>query len=332
MAFASSSTSTTVVVTGATGKVGSRLVKQMLQDDDTNATNDIRVVALVRNATKAGSLFPPSSSLDIVQVNFEDENSLQSAFGKYDGFGLFLACGNVPNQQDLELNICRAAAAASCWHCVKLSTAQPVIEQKESYGSAHQVVEKELSTLFVDNQYSILRPHMFMQMLDPNLGGPLLGIDLRETNVCTHAFANAPMALIDCEDVAACAKAILLDSRYDNDKNSKRIRRHAGKVYELTGPKAFTLQQEVAKVISTLRPSDKQVSIQPCSIDDVVSMLPPIVADQMKAFLKTLMEYDTVTNDFESLTGQRPKSIEEFIIQNPRSFLPRQSRTGNEIN
>ena len=65
----------TVVVTGATGRVGS---------------------ALVRNATKARAILPEAAT--VLEADYSDAAAIERALAPLEsGFRLFLACGNVPD-------------------------------------------------------------------------------------------------------------------------------------------------------------------------------------------------------------------------------------------
>ena len=357
----------TIVVTGATGKVGSRLVKKLLEyDNDEEENKDkrpIKVVALVRDGTKARCMFKKeeriSTSSDdgrenstrnclaIIEVDFNDLSSLESAFtdlmDNNDGYGdedsrstsegsldLFLACGNVPDQEKIELNVVRALAAATeasevtCSpFCCKLSTARPVVEQNIASGSVHGRIEESLGKILGGkDRFCILRPHLFFQMLDPTVGGKLFGIDWNsdsKTNSYSHPLADAKMAIVDCDDVASCAEAILrLPS------SEAMAQRHGGEIYELTGPRAVKLSQELTKAVKSL--CGKAVTLSSSSMEEhlrSVVGLPPSAVESLSIFFNTLGSYETVTNDVERLTGRPAKSIHESVWNEPLAFLPK---------
>ena len=337
-AASSSPSQKTVVITGATGKAGSRLIRQILENNKSNKDgNDVRTVALVRNATKARSMFDDNgnsdSSLIILEADFSNPSSLESALSaalaprpgqnnkhsKEDCLRLFLACANGPDQATLELNVARTVATVAkgnCF-CVKLSTAQPLVEHSIGVGAVHRNIEEELKELYND-RCAMLRPNLFSQMFDPSDGGSLLGVNVKNTNSCQHAFADSPISVIDVNDVAACAASILLE----DDPAIK----HGAKVYELTGPRAEVLSDQFAKTVSSLRPSP--ISIQPCSIEEqVVSAGMPLAAtERIAPFLNAIRSYNTVTDTVEELTGRPATSVSEFIRRNPRPFLPQHFR------
>lgn len=307
-----------IVVTGATGRVGSRLVRRLLSS---SSSNDVFVTALVRDAAKARSMFgddPSSSSLSlsIVEVDLgRDREGIETALrdvarsSSSSSVGLFVACGNGPQQIDVERNIIDAAAEVfreeteSDFFCVKLSTAAPLVEGSIGYGADHAVVEARLNKAFSDTKRCcVLRPHLFAQMLRPEVGGPIMGVDLaNDDGEARHVLADRPMAVVDVDDVAACAAFIL--------SAPDRRARHGGAAYELTGPRLVTIANEVARA---LRPS---AIVRPLAVSDLG--LPPAVAERLAPFLETLGSYDAVTDDVERILGRPATSVEEALSRPP---------------
>jgi len=329
---------TTIVVTGATGRVGSRLVRRLLEDNGRDG-GGVRTVALVRNATKARCMFGREGDVEcddpltILEADFTDDASLEAAFStlqhvpdETDGDGdrslrLFLACANGPDQETLELNVARAASAAagdSCF-CVKLSTAQPLVEGSIGAGGVHRKIEDELQKIYPDRCTAMLRPNLFYQMLDPDDGGAFLGIKLDSDsddgpNSCRHPFADSPISIIDADDVAACAASILT--------NDDPQTHHGGNAYELTGPEPVVLSNHLAELLTSLRTSP--VSILPCTVLEhlLSSGLPPPAAQQIAPFLQTIASCSTVTNTVHSLTGRHPTTLTQSVYHSPTPFLP----------
>ena len=114
----------TVVVSGASGRVGSEVAR------DLSKRPDVRVVALVRSAEKARAMLP--DGVVVLEADYGDPAALDAALARVEtGFRLFLACGNAPEQAELELNVARAARARGCAFCCKLSTATAVLEMRQ---------------------------------------------------------------------------------------------------------------------------------------------------------------------------------------------------------
>uniref|UniRef100_A0A7S4N6D2 NAD(P)-binding domain-containing protein n=1 Tax=Odontella aurita TaxID=265563 RepID=A0A7S4N6D2_9STRA len=353
-ASASGSARPTVVVTGATGRVGSRLVRALLREDAPN----VDVVALVRDAAKARSMFalpsaspgddegeegtaPLPPSLSVLEADYGDASAVEAALaeaaekcggGESSPLRLFLACGNVPNQPQLELNVARAACDRGADFCVKLSTASPLLEdgsestthgkKKEgSMGYGHSAVEAVLRKELSDRgmKAAILRPNIFMQQIaDPGLFGL---DDLRDSDQASHPFAERGVSMIDCEDVAACAAAML-----SGDANTKPAETFGGKVFDLTGPEAVELGNGSVfeQALSSVRP--RPVRIEPCTVSDRLEAcgIPPGPgSDSLHSFLDTIGSYSDVTDTVPTLLGRPARSARDFILDNSVPFLPR---------
>lgn len=101
---------TTVLVTGATGTVGSAVVRELRRCD-------VAVKAFVRDPDKAAAVL--GDEVALVGGDLSDRESIRSAVEGVDR--LFLACGNVPGQVEYETRAIDAAAEAGVERIVKLS-------------------------------------------------------------------------------------------------------------------------------------------------------------------------------------------------------------------
>jgi len=114
--------------------------------------------------------------------------------------------------------------------------------------------------------------------------------------------------MIDSDDIADCATCILLQD--------DPIAVHGGRVYELTGPGAFTLLGKFTKALSSLRRWNTvdidHVSVQSCSIEEraISAGIPVTSVKYIECFLRTLAFYSTVTDTVKTLTGRPAKSVQ----------------------
>ncbi|KAL3914641.1 MAG: hypothetical protein SGPRY_007557 [Prymnesium sp.] len=296
-----------VVVTGGTGRVGSALVDRLvLAHADPSS-----VCVIVRDPSKAQAMLP--QGVVCLTASYEDTEALSAAFAQVGpGFRLFIACSNGPAQEDLESNVCRAAVAAGCSYAVKLSTASAVLEMQQGGPyAAHLKVEQLLSELRLP--HAVLRPNLFMN----ELVGSFLGVkQLQGAQECAHPFADASISVVDIQDVAACAAALLLDENAPS--------RGAASYFDITGPVAIQLGKELASAISELRP--QAVSIVPCSVEEYLAPreLPPGPAASIAGFLEVLKTRCSSTSGaVQELTGEAPKGIQHFVREHAAEFLPR---------
>ena len=188
-----------IVVSGATGRVGSSVVQSLL-----SSAKPSDIYVLVRDAAKARRLH--GDDINILESAYDDPAALEAAFASLPsdkGFRLFLACSNGPDQEKLESAILRAAACkkgsgAGCSAVVKLSSATPVLEA-ESGGphAAHAAVEQLLADAEAELgrplPHAVLRPNLF---LDEVCTGRFLGVapalraaaatSSSDTDACIH--------------------------------------------------------------------------------------------------------------------------------------------------
>ena len=160
----------TVVVAGATGKAGSAVVRSLVE------SGGVDIVALVRSAAKARTLYGEDSGVAIAEADYADTDALDAVLREHPACRIFIACANGPNQARLEVNLCEAAKRHGASYAVKLSTATPVLEMKAGgpYG-AH--LESEAALAASGMPFTVLRPNLFMHML---AGEGFLGMGLDE--------------------------------------------------------------------------------------------------------------------------------------------------------
>jgi uncharacterized protein YbjT (DUF2867 family) len=293
-----------IVVSGATGRVGSAVVRALVSQ---HGTDDVFILA--RDAQKARALH---GDVQCLNAAYDDDEALSAALASVPaGFHLFLACSNGPAQAALESSVCRAAHANGCSFVVKLSTATPVLEMKQGGPyAAHLAVEELLSELAMP--HAVLRPSLF---LDEVCFGSFLGVcgALRTADACSHPFAASPIAAVDVRDVADCAAALLCTATPESSA-----------FYEVTGAAAISLGTELTEAISELRP--RPVQIAPCTADEFVSArgLPagPAAAN-LAGFLTVLStECAAVSDTVTQLTGHPPRSVTQFVHDHAARFLP----------
>jgi NAD(P)H dehydrogenase (quinone) len=289
----------TIVVTAPNGKVGFPLFKQLVQ------TEDVRVVALARDAEKLRRRVDSGADAEILVSDYCDSRSLDAAFAKIDEpFRLFLACGNSPSQEEAEINLLDAAAATGqCEFVCKLSTLTAALEMKAGPYAAHLAVESALAKSQLP--HSILRPNMFLQML----ATPLVGIgdclasaaDAPEIT-CFHPFADASISMIDAEDVAQVAAALL----------RQPLSGSRAETFELTGPSAVSYA-DFGNELS--RTSERQVRVLPRSYEEHTA-----VAPNAQPFLEVIGGASDVTDVVERILGRPPTSLAEFVERRRGTF------------
>lgn len=170
----------TILVTGATGNVGSALTN-LLQ------ARDVHVRTLPR------------------QPRPTDQATLARAM---DGVhSLFLACGNVPEQVDFEGAVIDQAARAGVRRIVKLSARGADLEASPAYWRWHAQIEQHLRASGVPSV--MLQPSFFMA----NLFGATEHV--RDQGMLFAPAGEARISMIHPADVAAVAAVALTNDGHD---------------------------------------------------------------------------------------------------------------------
>ncbi|MFD0689742.1 NmrA family NAD(P)-binding protein [Actinomadura fibrosa] len=281
-----------ILVTGATGSIGTHLVRFLLDDG-------VPFRALVRDPAQGEAL-----GCDHVVGDFDDPGSLAAAMRGVDR--LFLnAAGAQPvtegeqpmiRQQRAAIDAARAAGVA---RVVKVSVWHAHQGGRLAEG-AHWEIEQYLKASGLG--WTILQPSGFMQNFITGAGtftaeGGLLG-----------AYGDAGVSYIDCQDIAACAAALLSGTA------------GLGETYVLTGPQALT-HTEIAREISTVL--GRSVAHLETSPDELAATLraqglPAGFADDLAELCREVAagSLEATTSAVRELTGREPRTFARFLADN----------------
>src|ERR1700723_227394 len=197
-----------VLVTGATGTVGSELVKELLQ-----RRADVRV--FTRKQPKPGT-FP--GAVELALGDLTDPVSVAEAMKGVDE--LFLLIGNVPDEFTQALTAYGLAKKAGLKHVTYLSVFQADQFLEVPHFAARSAVEQAIRAGGIP--YTILRPGYFVQnerRLEPVLNG---------MGVYPIPAGNQGWAVVDVRDIAVVATKSLTEAG------------HQGKTYDLVSSEMLT--------------------------------------------------------------------------------------------
>jgi uncharacterized protein YbjT (DUF2867 family) len=229
----------TILITGATGTVGSEVVKQL----STKGENLI-VKAAARSAND-NNTFGNLKGVQIVQLDYNKPDSLAAAFRGVDK--LFLLTPFQPNMVDLTSNLINEAKKARVKYIVKQSVmgadAEPGITPSRLHRQAEKIIEES------EIPFTFLRPNFFMQNF-VNFYSSLI----KSQGAFYAPAEDARVSFVDVRDIAAVAVKSLI-----NDRSQ-----HEGKAYNITGDEALSygqaaeiLSKEVGKKINYVNISDQ---------------------------------------------------------------------------
>ena len=275
----------TILVTAATGTVGRHVVRALTE-------RGAPVRAFVRDPGRAAHLLGPG--VELASGDLADPASLRRAMAGVDR--LFLACGNIGGQVDLEKTAIDAAAAAGVTRVVKLSGPDADVASPLIFERWHGEIERHLAASGLPAIR--LRPRTYMTNLMAYAGS------IAQTGMLFAPAGTAAISFVDPRDVGDVAAGALLGAGRE------------GRVYTLTGPEAITFER-VAKELSAA--IGKPVGYVAVGDDDarramIGDGLPPMVADAIVAIFasqKAGSMADT-TDAVRELTGRAPRSITDF--------------------
>ncbi|KKL26952.1 hypothetical protein LCGC14_2390100 [marine sediment metagenome] len=286
-----------ILVTGATGNVGSSLIPNLIAMGAT-------VRALVRDESKAQGL--RDQGVEVVSGDLDKPETLEAAFSGVDK--VFLITAPNPNQVTQARNAIAAAKRAGSPHIVRLSAGavkdMPGALPRVSAQHAEIDVELKASGL----PYTILRPHNFMQ-----------NTFMAAQTVASDGAVYLPMkegklGMIDLRDIVDVAAKVLTEAG------------HEGKTYGLTGPASISYHDIAAGLSKALGKEVKYVDVPPeAAREAMVGMgLPEWIVGALNEYNKAFSEGsgDFTTNDFEEITGHPARSYETFARDFAQAFSP----------
>lgn len=278
-----------VLVTGATGTVGRRLLPLLL-------TKEIQVRALTRNP-KAQLTNGP----EVVIGDLSKPETLSAAFA--DVSSLFLLSDGEDLAAKDQIAI-QAAQAAGVKHIVKLSVLSATYGAKDPITRWHVSGENVLRKSGLD--WTFLRANGFMTNAlnwthSINGGGTIFA-----------PFASDRTSIVDPDDIAAMAATALTEPG------------HTGKAYGLTGPEGLSIREQAGILSEEL---SKPVSVIEISAEAAVAnltrygMTEPLAAAVIAMFASARDSRNgKVSPDIEQVLGRTPGSFRAWVKQNIDRF------------
>jgi len=280
-----------IVVTGATGHVGSELVRQL-------AARGQEVTAFIRDPAKADR-FPAAT--DIAVGDLEDFSALLKACQGADRMFL-LVPGIEHRAMDTAL---RAAGEAGIERIVYLSSYAVAAKPLPPMGRWHHEREERIRAAGI--AATLLRPGGFMTNTFDWMQS------LRERGYVPDPVGPGRAALIDPADIAAVAAVALTEDG------------HAGKAYTLTGSEALTVAEQVAIIARTI---GRRIAVREiASPEEAVKFrypngAPPALAAAIVEGLKAMRadRRGLVTHTVEDVTGRPPALFGDWCERNADAF------------
>ena len=284
---------TTILVTGATGTVGSEVVKQLVSSSD---NNNIIIRAAIHSQNKADN-FKQYKTVQTVNMDYNKPQTIADALNHVDK--LFLLTLPAPDMAIYSNLVKEIRKYGGINHVVKLSSMGAETGLGTIIGRIHTEEEKIIEESGIP--FTFLRPPAFMQNFITQFG-----YTIRTQDAFYVPAGNAKMSFVDARDVAAVSVRALTS---DNQQ-------HIGKAYAITGQEAIShgqaaeiLSKEIGRRISyvDIPEEDSRKGMKENGMDDWL-------IDAIMEFYSIIKagRASQTTNVVEQITGRKPIPFTRF--------------------
>lgn len=283
-----------ILITGATGNVGTEVIKALLQAKENSA-----IYAGVRHAPKAGA-FP--EHVKPVHFDFENPDTQEAALQHTDVLFLLRPPQLAAVKKDFDPLIARAKKAG-VQHIVFLSV--------QGAGSnsfiPHHKIENSVAASGIP--YTFLRPAYFMQNFTTTLRNDLV----RHRRIFLPA-GSAPFTLVDVGDIGAVAAVVL--AHPENFLNC---------AYDLTAEAQYTFPQMatiLSEVLQTAIRYESPNLLRFYLAKRKEGLAPGFIAVMMLLhFLPRFQKAPAVSQSIRHITGNVPTDFRQFAERHKAQLL-----------
>jgi NAD(P)H dehydrogenase (quinone) len=279
-----------ILVTGATGKLGSKVVESLLKSVPASD-----LVVSVRNPEKAEGL--RNRGVEVRQGDFDHPQNLDHTFKGIDRLLIISADGDNETRIQQHTNAVQAAERAGVKFIAYTSLANAT-ESKNLMAPPH--VATEAAIVKTGIPYSFLRNNWYLENEIGSIQGAIAGAPW----VTSAGEGKVGWALQ--QDYADAAAAVLLGNGHENT------------VYELSGP--LLTQEELASALGNVL--GKEIPVQQVSDEKYAEIMKgiglpdfviPIVVGIQESIRNGSLEVES--NDFEKVLGRPVTPINEALKQ-----------------
>lgn len=279
-----------MLVTGATGKLGTIVVETLLKSIPAS-----HLAVSVRNPEKAEGL--RARGVEVRQGDFDRPETLDSAFAGIDRLLIISADGDNETRIRQHTNAVAAAERAGV-KFIAYTSATNANESKLFLALVHRVTEEAIVKTGIP--YSFLRNNWYLENEISSIQGVIAGAPW----VTSAGSGKVGWALQ--QDYAAAAATVLAGNGHDNT------------IYELSG-KLMT-QEELASALGTVLGQEVPVKqVDDATYADIMKgagvpdFVIPILVSIQQGIREGTLEIES--NDFEKLLGRPVTPIREAITQ-----------------
>ncbi len=280
----------TYLITGATGDVGARVVRQLIE-------RDIRPRILVRNAERAHAFFGQAAEIRVGDLS--NPATTRSAIKGVHTLFLVNVGPEIPQRDEAAAAIARDEGVR---RIVKLSSLD--VEQGLAIGAWHEKGEAAIRASGA--AFTFVRPTGFMTNL------LAWAHSIKTEGVVRSSTANGSRPFIHSEDIAAVSVAALLNEDY------------VSRILSITGPRSLTFSDATQIIAHAV---GKTLVYQTISDEEAgeryskVSGSPEETAAHV-ALWRAIREgrLAATTDEVEQILGRKPISLERWASENAHHF------------
>ena len=289
----------TLLVTGASGVMGRRVLELLLE---AGVQGVIATTRTPENLADFGA-----RGVTVRQASFDDADSLDAAFAGADRLLMISTHVMAPPGHRLQQHstAVEAARRAGVRHILYTSIVNPNPDSPVSVAADHRGTEEAIIASGMD--YTFLRNNIYA---DVQLGGLARAA---QTGQLVKAAGDGRIAYVTREDCARAAAAALMASF------------EGRRALDITGPQALS-QQEIAAALT--RVTGRPVEYVPVDLETLIqgmvdAGMPRPVAESYASFDAGIAQgiFGQVSDAFETLTGRQPTRFEDFLAAHRDALL-----------
>lgn len=281
-----------ILVTGATGTIGQKLVSAL-------SAQGARFKVLVRDAARAAPL-----GCEYVVGDFDAPETVQAALVGVDR--LFLNGSVGPNMVRQHSGVIDAARAAGVERVVNISSRSAEATSSMTIARTHGQIDDHLKGSGL--AWATLQPGAFMQNVLYNVDS------IRREGKIYGAYKDGRISFVDCTDIAACAASLLTEPR------GARFDR----AYVLTGREALSYAELASQLSAALH---KPVTYVDLPVEQLVEGMksngvPAQFAEQMGRLMVLFSEGGgaPVFPGVQEVLGREPRTFRQFAADSASAF------------
>ena len=286
-----------ILITGATGQVGSRTIDRLLKE------KDVEIVAAVRSAQKAAAF--QDRGIATVMLDLDDESTLLPALQGI--HTLFVLTGYTVDMLKQSKALLDNAKKAGVEHVVHLGACGRDDTTVAHWGW-HQFVERYIE--WCGFSFTHLRPETFMQNLLSYGGEKTI-----KHGVVNAFVKDARLSWVDVDDVAEVAALSLAHPEV-----------HGGQTYRM-GYDAMSFG-ELAELMTAIvgqpfryEPLPPEVFLEAMRNAGAEMAYMNCVYDHWKRYAAgTIPGADDTFGNFPAITGRQPTKLADFVLRHKDEF------------